>query len=330
MAGANTKTESAPFTERLSNQFHINRTATFIVLVMAIVQAIGIRFVTAVIEFDGFESSTQTTELMDLGQFALIGVVEITAILGLWIGYKRLSDYWQRLVRLTVKTLVYGSLVCLGVYTTHSNGELIETLALTGVLSPIVFLFKIYDLNWILHNLFAIMLGGVAVTGMAIVFSPMLALILLVGTLILDYYAVNLSNIMARLIEFSTASKLPNYLVIPSRLQMDLAEARNWTGSSPDDRGEKPPGLDGVIGLGDFVFPSLLPLSVIVTLDGTLMSSPVIGSIIGIFVSIPVLAAAANGSKGLPALPWLNTGSLCGFVAGAAVSSIPLMTLLGF
>jgi presenilin-like A22 family membrane protease len=80
------------------------------------------------------------------------------------------------------------------------------------------------------------------------------------------------------------------------------------------EKDTKPENLALLIGLGDFVFPSLLVASIYVASESHV---PVVTTIVGIVVATIVLRdSLERADGGLPALPYLNTGAIVGYGVG--------------
>jgi len=83
-----------------------------------------------------------------------------------------------------------------------------------------------------------------------------------------------------------------------------------------------------VIWVGDFMFPTLLSVSAATVVES--VTSPVVLlTILGTMVAALVLRDAKTRAETLPALPWLNTGAIIGFLVGSLVVSESLIVLLG-
>lgn len=255
----------------------------------------------------------------------LIGLIiaESLFIIGVW-------RLWQRFSRLTQKLLKYGIvtfLLVLALYLSYVTGQVQSTLLALGsacAFFVLVYLLDRFDLSWITFNAFALMLGIGLTSLLSRVVAPIVVIPLLALAIMWDYFAVNLSDIMGELVEFSSSAGIPNYVIIPQRLRVNLDSVSVYLQDA--DESEKPPGLAGVIGVADFALPAMLAVSGWV--GG--ITIPPLAAIGGTVIAMVVLRdSMSRVDGGLPALPWLNTGALIGFAGGVVLAGIPLSTALG-
>jgi len=271
-----------------------------------------------------FNTPTQSTNIALGGQIILLAAVEIGILLAGWRAYKRLPERWRNRI---AKTLKYGLLVGLyyvTFYLYYLNGQAIEYVVFVTVAGGFSVWVDHSEFKWLIFNLMGLGLGVVMVTLASFQLAPIVVLVLMVAFLIYDHIAVNLSGIMASLIDFSASTGIPNYVVIPSTIRFDLAPLREFM---TDERDEKPENIALLIGVGDFVFPSLLVVSAFVTHGmGLIVGTTIVGTVIAAIVLRDSLERAESG---LPALPWLNTGAIGGFFLGALVSTQTLVGAVG-
>jgi presenilin-like A22 family membrane protease len=267
---------------------------------------------------------TQTTDITIGLEIIAIAAVEIAVILLLWRAWKRVPERLRRYVKTGVKVVGGLAIVVAGLYTWAFNGFQLNSIVLAAGATVSYWLVKRYDMKWVLFNIAALTLGvGMTVAG-AMQVAPVVVIVLMVAFTIYDHAAVNLSGIMGSLVEMSSSVGIPNFVVVPKTIRFDLSSVK----TALQDDGEKPDNLAFMIGIGDFIFPTVLVVSAYVTLDS--LALPVIGAIAGTVVAMIVLRdSLERANSGLPALPWLNTGAIGGFVAGILVSGIPFMTALG-
>lgn len=243
----------------------------------------------------------------------IVGISLVIA--GLWILYKKFSLNTPKLLKDILRSflLLYLLYIWFGIL---------------GVAVGLVFIsiYRFYsDIYWILHNLLGVSLGILAVLTIASLIGPLPIVLGMFLILVWDFVAVERSNVMSEIFDFSLSGDLPNYLVVPSfkRLEIKFSEIKN---SIKQESDEKPEGVGLYIGVGDFVFPSLLVVSSFIS-GG--LSLGVAGGIVGSILSIPFLLVLLRYTEGgLPGLPVLNTGCFCGWILGVLVSSISISSLL--
>lgn len=301
----------------MRSEFKADRLTAILVGLMLAFQLIALFALTHI---DGLQLSAdnQTTDInLGVGYVALI-IVESLILIGAWRLYKRLSDRSRKLLKYGAMVLfivtVGGSLV----YSAYVNNALDQlailvtiSTALTGAMKLI---FK-YDLGWLVHDLVALGVGvGIAVLLGSIV-APIVVIPVLVLMIAWDHYAVNLSDLMGEIIEFSTAASIPNYLIIPNRLCVDTDAVQDYVQDMENN--DKPKGVSSIIGVGDFGLPAILTTSAWVA--GNEVAA--VAALVGACGAMVVLRDAMERHEGgLPALPWLNTGALGGYAVGLLVT----------
>jgi len=265
-------------------------------------------------------SSTQATALLSAGEIILLAAVEISLILFLYRGYKKLPERWQYRVRTVIRYSLYSVLYVIGFLFAYAYG--IEYVYLLGMPIAYVFFSKVKallssnGLKWIAFNLVAVFIGIITVTIGGLNLSPRLVVVIMVAFLVYDYIAVTLTDIMGDFVQLSSSTRFPNFLIVPTQLRVDLATIHNYIEGNREDRPEE---LAVMIGLGDFIFPSVLVVSVFVAAEATL-SLPLFTTVVGLCLSVFVLRASLDrADEGLPALPYLCTGSIIGYVTGLAL-----------
>lgn len=302
--------------------FKFDWVAWTIVALVLVIQGAALSAVGEAISQGSLTVDQSTSPTVGAGVVALL-VGESLLLVGLYVAYQRLSERWQQ----AVQWLIVGSLVAVAGYAANQNGLLAELLAYFAVGLPVLYALDRYDMYWLLHNGLAVMLGIVGLSIAGVLVSPAIVLVILAGLLVWDHVAVNLSDIMAKLVEFSGNVNLPNYVVIPTQLRVDIGSVADYF-QDPDDT-PRPDGVATIIGVGDFVIPGLLPVSAAVALESP-TALPVLGALTGCCLSVFVLRAAlSRADRGLPALPWLNSGAIAGFAVGIVVSGVPVLTALG-
>jgi presenilin-like A22 family membrane protease len=264
---------------------------------------------------------SQATALLSAGEIILIAAVEIGLILLLYRGYLRLPEKWQYRVRKAIKYTLYSVLYVIGFLVAYAFRA--EYLYLFGL--PVAYaVFRVakvmlssHGLKWIVFNLIAICMGIFIVLVGGLNLAPRLAIVVMVAFLVYDHIAVHLTNIMSDFVSLSSSTRFPNFLIVPTQLRIDLERVHAYIQGQKD---EKPQELAVMIGLGDFIFPSILVVSVFVAADAA-VTVPVITTIAGLCLSVFVLRASLEKAEsGLPALPYLNSGAIIGYVVGLGVT----------
>lgn len=267
-------------------------------------------------------TTPQRDSLSISAEILVIAAVEITLIIGLFRLYRRLSGKWQTYVKygLLVAILIPLVAVVVSMYWGYPILLLRNSLIAITIVGVAYLANKHLSQNglrWIGFNVIALLLGVIVVAIASQQIAPVVVLPIMVAFTIYDYVAVDLSNIMGDLVSFSGSLKLPNLIVVPNTLRIDLDALFAYM---QGERDEKPDGVAFVIGLGDFIFPTLLVASVYVQ-ESISFTPPVVGAMLGTLIAIPVLRAAViRRDKATPALPWLNTGAIGGYAIGLVVA----------
>jgi presenilin-like A22 family membrane protease len=253
-----------------------------------------------------------TSNSLGVGLVAMI-IIESLLIIGLWRLWKRLPELWKNIL----KHGAFGAIMISAFVLSYYAGvitTLIAAVAGVSVFFAIDWVLARYDLDWITFNLLAVALGVGATAFIGNIIAPLAVIPLLVIAMVWDYVAVDLSDIMDHIIDWSASSGLPNYLIIPVQFRIDYSAVKKYV---KDIEGtERPPGVAGVIGVGDFMLPGLLTVSAWVAGDTT----PAMTALVGTMIAMVVLRNSLDSAKrGLPALPWLNTGAMIGFGIGLVV-----------
>jgi len=277
------------------------------------------------LSLDSQPSTVQTTSVSLGVGVVVLAIVEVLLLLGLFRLFKRLPDWLKSYIKRTVKYTVYTILY----FGTQAGLYYLNPLYAVGfaMFAPVgAYLgYKIEgsEYLWILFNIAAIVAGATVVRFMAHAAAPVVVLVVMVLFTVYDHAAVNLSDIMGELVEFSSTAHLPNFLVIPNQRKCDMEAV--FDGLSGDM--EKPESVTLMIGLGDFIFPTLLAAAAFVSYGA--LNAIVAGTVAGTLLAAIVMRDALTRHEMLPALVWLNTGAILGFFAGIVASGTPVMLALG-
>jgi hypothetical protein len=226
-----------------------------------------------------------------------IAAIEIAILIVLWRLYKRAPEWLKTRIKQGLKTIFY----------------------------PLILLSRLFgNYRWLAFNVAGFGFGAIAASVLSLQFAPIVVLLFLVAFTIYDHFAVNLSNIMGDLVQFSSNARLPNFIVIPRSMNVDLDGLRAFING---ERESKPESVAMVIGVGDFLFPALLPASGYIQHG---MTAAIVGAVSGTAIAgVWLRHSLETADGGLPALPWLVTGSVVGFGIGAVLSPVSIMTVLG-
>jgi len=309
---------------RYHKRFTVDWLTWALVGLMAAFQLFAIQLSSQILAYNPQTLPEQSANLSIGVGIIVIAAVEIAGILLAFKLYKYLSETWQYRIQIAIKIVVGVSIYGLGFYLYAAADLLYVYLVGVPVLIFIGWYVDFTGFKWIVFDGIALMMGVLMATAAGFQITPAVVLVVMVAFTIYDHIAVNLSDIMSQLVELSSSANIPNYVVIPNQLRFDLDDARDVLAGDAD----KPDSMAMMIGVGDFVFPTVLVISALVTLET--VSLPVIGAVCGTLGAMIVLRHSLDGTDGgLPALPWLNTGCVLGFGAGIAMSGIAISTALG-
>jgi len=246
-------------------------------------------------------TETQASDVTLGAEVIVLAAVEVTILLLAWRGYKRLPQWLKDKIRTVVKGVFFLSAYYMGLIGLYLIAPLSAYAWL--IIAPVGFWkLKNWQMNgytWIIWNLVALGLGVTITRLIAQSVAPIVIVPVMIVAMVYDYVAVNLSDIMGELIEFSTAASIPNFLVIPTTRTLDLEDAIEQIGN-----GEKPDTVAFMIGLGDFVIPGIFIGSLWVSESG--FSLLFAGAVVGVILAaLHMRGVLHRREKGLPALPWL-------------------------
>jgi presenilin-like A22 family membrane protease len=264
---------------------------------------------------------SQTTDVTVSGRLILLAAVEITAILLVWRGWKRLPARWRQRIARTLKLLLWGVLY-FGMLTVTYLLDPLAALLWIGIVPVGYYGLQLLDgspYSWLVFNGLVIVLGVFVSRILALTAAPIVLIPIMIAAILYDYFAVELSDVMGDLVDLSMSLSLPNFIVIPTTWRFDLDGAIE----SLQD-GEKPDNMAFMIGLGDFLFPSVFLGSVWVAESG--VSPMLVGAGVGTLVAaVHLRLVLERRESGLPALPWLNTGALAGYGLGLVITLLPTL-----
>ncbi|MDD2778172.1 MAG: presenilin family intramembrane aspartyl protease [Methanocellales archaeon] len=182
--------------------------------------------------------------------------------------------------------------------TTSFIGSIMLTTALT------LLLYKYPE--WYIIDITGILIGAGAAAMFGISLAILPTLILLIILAVYDAIAVYQTKHMVMLAEGMLDLRTPILFIIPKR----------W-GYSFLDQTPKDEKNAYFIGLGDVVVPTVLVVSAKVFIISTrFVNLPALGAIIGSLVGFAALIGLSRGEKPQAGLPFLNTGTILGFMIG--------------
>ena len=259
------------------------------------------------------DTSTQTADLRISGILVALLIVESLLIIGLWRLYKRLGKRWQRLIKWGIVVSLAGVAAPLAyhVYELYGWPRVLANIAI-GVCGYAAIKYDVGShYRWMAFNLIAVA-GGILITGLlGVNLSPIVVIPMLVLMLLWDKLAVDFSDLMGDLVDFSSSVSIPNFVLLPTQIRVDLASVREYI---QDTDRERPRSIALVIGVGDLFFPALLTASAAIAYADVW---PAFGAFIGTLAGTVALKAELDRrDKGVPGLPWLNSGAIGGFVIG--------------
>jgi len=254
---------------------------------------------------------TQTADLTISLRLAGIVIVESLLLVALWRLYTRLSGFWQKAIKWAIIAMIFVTEYAL-IYVLF--GTLWVVLGILGGTS--IFLVYKYtsvsEFTWVLFNTVAVG-GGILFTALfGVMLAPPVVIAVMTMLLLWDKLAVDLTDIMGDLVNFSASVSIPNFVIIPSKLRFELKPVREFM--ADPDKTDRPESISLVLGVGDLLFPALLTASAVVAYPDLW---PSYGAFIGTLFATVVLIAELNvRESGAPALLWVNPGAIGGFAVG--------------
>jgi len=289
---------------------------------MLVFQLVTLAFTARILDVS-IQQPEQSTSFAVGAELLVLAAVEITVLLLAYRAYKYLPERWQYRLRRAIQAIVGITVYAFGALLYQAAGLLVEYLIAVPIVVALAYYVDWSGYRWIAFNIIALSMGVLFATGAGFGLSPAVMLVIMAALTVYDHIAVNLSDIMAELVEMSANGGIPNFIIIPNQLQCDLSRAKKALTT-----GEKPEDMAMMIGLGDFFFPTALVISAYVSAET--VTPAVVGAVAGTVVATVVLRHSLEGADGgLPALPWLNTGSAVGFGVGVLVSGTPVLVALG-
>ena len=257
---------------------------------------------------EGAEHTRDSTGL-PLGLVALMVGEALLLVAGYRL-YQRLGETWQRRVRRALLVLAW----LLVVLTTYALAGARGVALLVGS-AALLWVARRLSVDWLIHNFVAIGLAFVGAVLVGTIFGPLSLAGLLLALVIWDRVAVTHTNIMETIVTVAAVCGIPAYIMLARSPRLDTNDVED----SLVNDGDAPDALVGVIGTGDFVFPSALAVSLAIA--GSVWSLPVVGALTGA-VAAAWLLWQIKSDGAVPGLPALNGGALAGGAVGLAVQGM--------
>jgi len=299
--------ESAPARPRLSDDAVAGAVTAAIMLAVQLAALWVVAANDPVSAVDGAEQTRDSSGL-PLG-LVVVMVGEALLLVAGYRLYERLSETWQRRVRyglITLLWLIMGQLAY-ALHGVRGVGVLVGAVVLLGVARRV-------GIYWLAHNAVAVGVAFVGAVLVGTIFGPLPLAGLLGALIVWDRIAVTDTSIMATIVKVAASSKLPAYIMLARAPRLDTDDVEDALVNG----GDAPDALAGVIGTGDFVFPSALVVSLAIA--GSVWSLPVVGALTGAVAAAWLLWQAKDEGTS-PALPALNGGALAGAAVGVALSA---------
>ena len=300
--------DSLPARPRLSDRAVAGATTAAIMLVVQLAALWAVAGSDPVSTVDGAEQTRESSGL-PLGLVGVMAVESLLLVAGYRL-YQLLSETWQRRIRrgLTVVVYLLAAQLAYALDGVRGVGLAAGSIALMWVAGR-------FDVDWLIHNIVAVGLAFVGAVLVGTIFGPRPLAGLLVALVVWDRIAVTDTNIMETIVTVAASSGLPAYIMLARAPRLDTDDVQD----ALVDGGEMPNELVGVIGTGDFVFPSALAVSL--AISGTVWSAPVVGAAVGAAGAAWLLWQLKNDGA-VPGLPALNGGALAGAAVGLALQGV--------
>lgn len=205
----------------------------------------------------------------------------------------------------------------------------------------VVVLALVYHPEWYIIDISAIVIGAGATALFGISFTMLPIIILLIVLAVYDAISVYGTKHMLTLAEGAMSMRLPVLLVIPMSLSFTTDRMDEELDEGESTEQDAPAGgtsMDAIfLGLGDLVIPSILVIAAaaaglgepIVVYGGIGLGAEVFGAMLGSAVGLIILMVMVLRGRAHAGLPLLNGGVILGYLLGALVAGVDLMTAVG-
>ncbi len=189
----------------------------------------------------------------------------------------------------------------------------VGTLIGAGAATALLYLYP----EWYVIDILGVLIsaGVASIFGISLAILPVLVLLVLLA--VYDAISVYRTKHMITLAEGVLETKAPIMVVVPKRTDYSFRrEGLNI--AEGEERGAF------VMGMGDLIMPSILVASSHVFVDAPavlwVLSAPTLGAMAGSLAGLAVLLYFVNKGKPQAGLPPLNSGTIAGFLVGAALA----------
>lgn len=204
--------------------------------------------------------------------------------------------------------------------------------------------------EWYVIDAAGVLMGAGAAGLFGISFGLLPAIVLLVVLAVYDAISVYGTEHMLDLAEGVMDLRIPVVLVIPLTLSFSLLDEKPADEAELENGGSTTESADGAdepedvterdaffIGLGDAVMPTVLVASAAHFAPApslgvgaiSALNLPALTAMIGTFVGLFALLRAVFEGRPHAGLPLLNGGAIAGYLVGAVVAGIPVLTAVG-
>lgn len=177
----------------------------------------------------------------------------------------------------------------------------------------------LYKPKWYLIDMVGILMGAGVLSLIGISIPPLLLVILMILLAVYDFISVYITKHMIALADTVVEAKLPILLVFPKKFSFNYEESTNLMEA-------KRKGESMFMGLGDVIIPGALIVSSMLFLPDTaihqigFISGPLVValfSLLGMLASfMGLMTVLVIKGKAHAGLPFLNTGTILGFLIG--------------
>ncbi|HIH31854.1 TPA: hypothetical protein HA235_04040 [Candidatus Woesearchaeota archaeon] len=241
--------------------------------------------------------------------YLIIGVAIGTILVLILARFKKVNiwKFWFFLAVWMAMSISIGVIVKTGWYFVYDAAMLIAL---------ILAAWKIFRTNIVIHNITEVLIyAGIAVL-LVPIFDVFWSIMLLLVISLYDMYAVWKSKHMIKMAKFQTQSNIFAGLMIPYKMKQ-MKKISVKTKAAKQSVSEKP--KTAILGGGDVVFPLILTGAVMegLLVEGLTKSQAFMQSSIMILtttIALALLFFFAKKDKFYPAMPFVTTGCLIGWV----------------
>lgn len=283
-------------------------------VLLAVVVQVGALAIVAVDPFGSASTAAAATpaetasDPLTAVQWAVVLIAQSLLFVGVVLALQRAPGWLRRGLAFGLTfavLLVVGSVL---------RGDAVAIAAAYAV-SSMVFLHAVdhFDVLWIPHAIVALSVAAVAAVSLGHLMTPPVLALFVLGVVVWDRVAVVESSIMGRLAGAAIRWRLPLVVLVPTRVRTSFDTME----SAMSDEGESDALLLGV-GLGDLVVPAGVTIAVVVSGGSpAVVGAVVFGTITGI---VAMESLSVDGLR--PAMPWLGSGAVGGWVVATVLVGV--------